>query len=42
MPESFFFSLVFQWFLTSLSVRPVSWAAINDHLWCHFAKSLNS
>lgn len=31
MPESFFFSLVFQWFLTSLSVRPVSWAAINDH-----------
>jgi hypothetical protein len=30
-PGQFFFSLVFQWFFTSLSVRPGSCAAITDH-----------
>ena len=28
----FFFSLVFQWFFTSLSVLPGSWEAMVDHL----------
>ena len=30
--NNFFFNLVFQWFLTSLSVLPGSWDAMKDHL----------
>lgn len=37
MSQSFFFSRVFQWFLISLSVRPGSCAAINDHLPIHYS-----